>query len=120
MNDDARALLDHRWQQSPVEANGAHQVQVDFTLPDVVIDLGKSTARSARSADDIDQNIYPAEIAKSLLGDHRAALGSRNVAGNVVDARRWPLRLMTSGSHYSHTSMMQRLHDGSSDALGRL
>ncbi len=86
MDDDARALRDHRRQQCPVEADGRHQIEVQLLRPLPIVENGKAAARRGGAAQHIDENIDTAKSLERGGGDDGAALRRGDVGRDVTDA----------------------------------
>ena len=61
VHDDAGVLREHRRQQCAIEADGRHQIQTQLLHPHLVVERGESAGRCARPAEDIHEDIDPAE-----------------------------------------------------------
>jgi hypothetical protein len=74
--------IEHRWQQRPVKANSGEEVQRECAAPLVVIQHSESTARRRRAADDMDDDVYPAEPLQNGIGHRRATRRCSKICGH--------------------------------------
>ena len=82
MDDDARALFNHRRQERPVQAHGGKQIEVKFPLPLVVVEHREAAGRRGRAADDVDNDVNTAKMVANRFGNGRAALSSGDVCSD--------------------------------------
>lgn len=111
VNDDPRALSQHRRQQCTIEAYGGHQVQVELGEPVLITERRESPARSSRAAERIDQDVRTAPLPQDRLGQVIRAVRSRQVGGNVRDPVYWLRRDGARGSDHAGSGHGQGLHD---------
>ena len=86
VHDDARALRDHRRQEGTIEAHGGHQVDIELLSPCVVVEGCEASRRRRGAANDVDDDVDPAEDLQGHLRNQRTALSRREVCGNELRA----------------------------------
>ena len=69
MDDHARALLQHRWQEAAIQSDGGEQVRVERLLPIVIGQRQCAPARRRGTADVVDQDVEAAETIHGRLDD---------------------------------------------------
>src|SRR5215510_3743476 len=69
MDDDSRALLQHRGKKAAVQAHGGEQIQLEFLLPDVIGQRQHAAGWRGRTADAINQNIETTEPVEGCPDD---------------------------------------------------
>jgi len=75
MQDGTRPPFDHAGQQGPVEADGGHQIEVQFPDPFHIVQRGEPAGRGGGSADDVDDQIDAAEMIENALRNGGASPG---------------------------------------------
>jgi len=62
VNNDARALPQHRRKQRPIQTNRGEQIQIKCALPLTIVQHGEATHRGGRSTDDVYDDIDAGRI----------------------------------------------------------
>src|SRR5207249_12155952 len=79
MDDDARSLPQHSWQQSAVEADGGEEVGIDGVLPIRVAQSQHAAARCGRTADIVNQDVHTTEAVQYFPGHLIHALACADI-----------------------------------------
>ena len=82
MDDHARALFKHRWQERAIKPDGRQQIKVERAIPFVVIEHRKAARRRRRSADDMDEDVETADAITNCVGHDGAAFGCGKIRGD--------------------------------------
>jgi hypothetical protein len=61
MDDHARALVEHVWQECPVQPDGRKQVEGERALPLAIIEHREAARRRRRATNDMDDDVDAAE-----------------------------------------------------------
>src|SRR5712691_805434 len=117
MDDHARALLQHRWQASAIQADGGEQVRVERMLPIVIGQRQCTAARRCGTADVVDQDVKAAETIHYRLDDLIDPCARTDVCLDEPIERAAGGQGSCSGDHLS-TSANEALHNGFANALG--
>lgn len=107
-----RSLLDHRWQQRPVDAHGRHQILLDRGLPFTVVQGRKSAAGCARAAESVDYDVNAAETVENGVHHGLASLCRHQICGDVDDAVRSRVGNGARRGDDRHAGITQGLDDG--------
>ena len=83
MNDHPRSLLQHRWQESAIQADRREQIQIQLALPPLVRESGKPARRCGRSADVVNQDVDAAVSFENGAGDLANPIGGADIRLNV-------------------------------------
>ena len=118
MDDDARALRNHRRQQGAIETNCRHQVLAQFLEPLVVVERRESAARRAGTAKHVDKDVDAAELLQRRLGDHTGAFRGREISSNEAHAVGRLRRRRARRSHDVRSRVTECPHDCGADTFG--
>ncbi|MNJ65334.1 hypothetical protein D3C77_613430 [compost metagenome] len=117
MDDHAALALQHRWEQSAIQAHGRHQVQVELALPLRVIQHREAAARCRRTTQDVDDDVHAAQPLLSCGYQCFAAFWGREVGLHEQLSRQIAGCLPSRGQHLG-ALCEEQLDDRAADAFG--
>src|SRR5262245_37395570 len=117
MDDGTGALLQHRWQETAIQADRRVEIQVKRLLPVVVRQGKRAAAWCGGTTDRIDQDVETAEPIESGLDDPVAPLASADIRLDKL-IRGAAGRYRPGGGQDRRAPSSEPLHDGRADALG--
>ena len=79
MNDHATASVEHFRQKSPVHSDRRKKVLLERAVPFAVIERHEAATGSRRTANDMYDDVDPAELLHHRIDDNRAALGGGDI-----------------------------------------
>jgi len=79
VNNDAGALLQHRWQERAIQTDGREEIKVERPLPLTIIEHRETTRRRGGTTDDVHDDVDTAELLHHGVSYCGAALGSRDI-----------------------------------------
>ena len=89
MNDHARSMREHRWQQRTIELHRGHQVEVDLLSLLLVIECSEPTGGRLRAAEHVEVSCHDLESRDSVALEREAVPELDRTAGKVAgDPRR--------------------------------
>ncbi len=118
MNDHARAPLEHRRQQRPIEPDRRQQVEVERAPPFLVVEHGEAARRRRRAAQHMNEDVDAAEPVADRVGHGRAARKRRDIRRDEklgIGQIRGP---GARRSEHRRAGLAQPADDGRADALG--
>jgi hypothetical protein len=97
-----------------IQANCREEIELEFALPRFIIKNGEPSCRRRRAANDMDQDIEPAEPLFDCSGNFLAAIQSRNVSFDELDVQILPMPASRSREDF-RTRRREGLHRRSPD-----
>src|SRR5438876_2935382 len=118
MDDDTRALRNHRRQQGAIKTNCRHQVLVQFLAPLAVVERRESTARRVGAAEHVDEDVDTAELLQHRLGERAGAFRGRKISGKKAHAVDRLRRRRARRSYDPCSGVTESSHDCGADTFG--
>jgi hypothetical protein len=84
MDDNTGALVEHLWQERPIQPDRRKKVLIERAMPLAIVECREAAAGSRRAANDMDDNIDTAELLQCSLRDSSTALRSCDIGGHEL------------------------------------